>query len=427
MKRYFYITALCLSFFITAHAAHARDTIFVLSPVQSTQALKAQNKNILNYLITKVKPGEKAIAVDGQNFQTLFEFMVKNDPKYNHPKIKLRMNPSIIPAMNRFAENPETGDVQGSVQWSRLYDYLAQNFAPFQDDTKIVILASPLYQDKHNPEFGIREMQYLGDGYLNAPADASSFSVDGKEEYLKNVSIHIGFPVEWASDDQFRTAVTRFHHLHTEGYGSKIQTFTGDMSSLWRRVAENAKALPHGYTRDTTKKLEILKVENNLQEVTSIYEREVTDGIPSLATIRQAKNVQIALRWDCETCDLDLYVKPHHGAQTLYHGNRETAEGVYYKAYTHSGETSYGFEVISLNKVDLRDTMVGVNWASGQNPNGVTGEIRISIDGVTYASPFSMPNATGGAHAERFETVLESGKTCIHWSVLKPTTLLGVK
>lgn len=300
MKRYFYMMVLILSLFAMVHVAHARDTILVLSPVQSKQALDAQNKHLLNFLMKEIKPGEKAIVVDGQNFKTLFDFKVKDDPKYDHPKIKLRMNPNIIPAMKKFAQNPEMGDVQGSVQWSRLYDYLAHNFAPFKHDTTIVILASPLYQDKHNLEFGIMNNMYPSDGHLNASTDVSSFSVVGKQEYLKDVTIHIGFASDWVTNDLYRAKVTRFHHLFAEGYGAKIATFTGDMTSLWRRVSENSKAVPHGFKRDISEKLETIQVIDQPDEGahTSIYERALETDKPIFAKLNQANEVQIGISWN---------------------------------------------------------------------------------------------------------------------------------
>lgn len=426
MKRYFFLMALCMSLILT-QAAYARDYIVVLSPVHFDYELKAQNKDVLRFLVSQVKPGEKATIIDGWHLKTIAEFAVKDDPKYNHPKIKIRSNPHVLRALNAFADSGLRNRLHAGVQIPQLYQYLGQNFAPFTDTT-IIMLASPLYQDKHNPDWGIMNNMYPGDGHLNAPRNASQFSVDGLGNLLKGSVIHWGHPYVWQSDDMYALKVTRFQHLLAEGHGSKIATFTGDMASLWRRVAENAAPVLHGFTRDTTEKLETIEIVDPPQseERTSIYERELEAGKPSLAQLRQARDVQIGISWSAKDVDLDLHVQPHASAKTLYFGHRVSDEGFYHKDFTQSPETENGYETVTMNvPLDVEDVLIAINHYSGRAET-VSGEIRLAIGDKTYGMPFQIRSTRGNKGLAQKQTIQSRKPANDNWLVIDPTKIMGL-
>ena len=272
MKRFVMITALC-AFMVCGGAAYARDYILVLSPVHMPAVNAALKKDVLRFLMTGVKPGEKATLIDGWNRKSLAEFTVSDNPKHNHPKIKARQNAAAMRVLQSFGDEMPRSRLQGGVQLPLLYRYLGENFGPFTD-TRIIMLASPLYQDTRTPDYSMIMNIYPGDGHLNVPAGQSPFSVVGREEMLSGAIIHWGHPYTWEWNDMYRLRVTRFQHLFAEGYGAKIATFTEDMASLWRRVGEDAKPAPHNFTREDTQKLEMIEIVKPVvvKEQVSIYE-----------------------------------------------------------------------------------------------------------------------------------------------------------
>ena len=427
MKRYLYIMVLSVSLLFTP-AAHARDYIIVMSPAHQQDIGTALKKALFEFLMTHVKPGEKVTGINGQSLETWFVFEVKDDPKYNYPKIKARMNAPALRAIQTFGFEVTSSQLPGGVQIPQLYQYLGQNFAPF-DDTTIIMLASPLYQDQYNPDWGIMNELYPSDGHLNSPIDATPFSVVGRGELLKGATIHWGHPYPWDGSDAYRLKVTRFQHLLAEGYGATIATFTSDMASLWRRVKDNAAPVPHGFTRDTTEKLETIQlIDRPVDETrTSIYERELETGKPSAAELRQARNVEIGISWSAEHVDLDLHVQPHAGAEVLYFANRQSTEGFYHKDFTQSPETENGYETITMTvPLDLPDTLIAINWFGGGSADGVTGEIRLAIGDKTYGMPFEMNITRGNSGGGREDTIRTRNAANANWLIIDPKTIIGL-
>jgi hypothetical protein len=215
-----------------------------------------------------------------------------------------------------------------------------------------------------------------------------------------------------------------------EGYGSKLSTFTGDLTTLWRRAATGALPAPHGFQREYPEKIETIQLINLKQDSDriSIYERELTKTPPSKQALRQAQNVEIGISWSCEGCDIDLYVRPHHGADILSFSNRRTKEGHYHKDFTKSPKTEGGYETVTLTStVDLHDTLIAINWYSGQSASGVKGEIRLAIGDKTYGLPFEFSGKAGNRGAGKEKTVETRRPVNANWLVIDPTKgILGV-
>lgn len=428
MKHLLLIMALLMSL-IFGHTAYARDFIIVMSPVSGGQeANTALKKDVLNFLMNQVQQGEKATLINGWDLKTLGVFSVKDNPRYNHPRIKLRMNAAVIHVLQTFGDEAPNMRLQGGVQIPQLYQYLGQNFAPFTD-TQIIMLASPLYQDKHNPNWGIILNMYPSDGHLNAANDVSQFSVVGRGELLKDAIIHWGHPYEWTSSDTYRLKVTRFQHLFAKGYGAKIATFTGDMASLWRRVVENAAPVAHGFTRDTTEKLETIEIINQpeTKEHTSIYERKLETDVPTLAELRQARDVQIGISWSAKNVDLDLHVQPHTSAEVLYFNHRISDIGYYHKDFTQSPETENGYETVTMKvPVDMSDVLIAIDHFSGAAPDGVSGEIRLAIGNKTYGMPFHINSSKGNKGGDRKKTITTRTPANDNWLVIDTKKIMGL-
>lgn len=414
-------------------AVNARNYVIALSPMQSREVLHQQSAAALKFLLHQVKPGESALVVDGLHLKTIAQFSVKNNKAYNHPKAKAQLNKNAIAAIRRFSEQPvqiAKHGVAAVMQVPQLLQFLGNNYGPFKETTDIIILASPIYVDPRNPDWGMINNQYPGDGHFSAAPQRSPFSLYGRQDLLKNTRIHWAYPDQsWISSEFYRISVTRVWHLLADGYGSELSTFTGDQSTLWRRAAKGAKAAPHGYKLEAVEKIETFQMVEEKQDAqrVSIYERELSDVPPSKHVQRQAQNVEIGISWDCERCDLDLYVRPHHGADVLYFKNRQTDLGYYHKDFRHAPKTDGGYETVTLTStVDLRDVLIAINWFNGQSENGVTGEIRLAIGDQTYGLNFTFPGKAGNKGIGWDKTITSHRSANGNWLVIDPKDILGV-
>ncbi len=315
------------------------------------------------------------------------------------------------------------------MQVPQLLQFLGQNYGAFED-TDIIILASPIYVDFRDPDWGMANNQYPGDGHFSAAPHASPFSLFGRKGLLKNTRIHWAYPDQnWISSENYRINVTRVWTLLIEGYGAELSTFTGDMNTLWRRAAEGVKAPPHGYKLENVEKIETIQLVEELQsaERVSIYERDLSNVPPSKRVLRQASNVEIGISWNCEECDLDLHVRPHHGAEVLYFRNRQTSLGYYHKDFIRSPKTDGGYETVTLTSaIDLRDVLIAINWFGGRSKNGVIGEIRLSISDKTYGLPFHFSGKSGNSGSGKDKTLTASQAANKNWLIINPKNIVGL-
>lgn len=432
MKQKYLVILCACSALLTGSVAYAKDYIIALSPMQNAEALQQQTNAVIRFLVKNVEPGEQALIIDGLHLKVIATFRVQDKKIYNNPKAKIQLNRRAIAALKAFASRPVTiaEHQQAAVmQVPQLLKFLGRNYGKFTD-TDIIIIGSPLYVDARDPGWSMTDNRYPGDGNFNAAAHASPFSLQGTGELLTNTRVHWAYPDNaWISSDEYRVMVTRVWHLLVEGYGSELSTFTGDLTTLWRRAAQGAKALPHGYKRQDTEKLENIRLIDRPkhEKQLSIYERELSHTPPAKQVIRQAQNVEIGISWNCEACDLDLYVRPHHGAEVLFYSHSQTKLGFYHKDFIRSPKTDGGFETVTLTStVDLRNVLIAVNWFGGKSPKAVTGEIRLAIDNQTYGMPFSFSGGAGNGSRGKERTLETSKPANTNWLIISPYKIIGL-
>lgn len=424
---------LCVCLMLIGNSADAKNYVIALSQMQKPETLQQQSEATLQFFLEHVKPGESALVVDGLNLKTIALFRVRNKKAYDHPRAKLRSNQKAVAALRNFAEHPveiaEHG-IAGVMQVPQLLQFLGENYGPFKTTTEIILLASPLYVDARDPNWGMINNQFPGDGHFNVVPQLSPFSLHGRQGLLKNTRIHWDFlDRSWMSSEYYSVSVTRVWHILTTGYGSKLSTFTSDQSVVWNRALAGASPAPHEYKFDTVEKVETIQVVDDKQDTSrkSIYERALTDTPPTQKIIRQAQNVEIGISWHCQHCDLDLYVRPRHGADILYFNHRETDEGYYHKDFRHSPKTDGGFETVTLTStVDLRDVLIAINWYRGESQEGITGEIRLAISDQTYGLPFSFPGKDGNNSIGRDETLETNQPANDGWLIINPENIVGM-
>ena len=139
-----------------------------------------------------------------------------------------------------------------------------------------------------------------------------------------------------------------------------------------------------------------------------------------------ANNVEIGISWKCQ-CDLDLYSRPIPNAQVLYFGETSSEFGQYWKDYREAPNAANGFETILFKvPLDLRVLLIAINFYDGDAPQGVSGEIRLSVDGQVYASAFQIKAAKGN-QGKDIVTTVNSGRSTAHSILIDPLHIVGLK
>jgi len=144
--------------------------------------------------------------------------------------------------------------------------------------------------------------------------------------------------------------------------------------------------------------------------------------------LRRAAHVEIGLSWDCLACDLDLYARPFPGAPVLYFNHTVSPQGRYWKDFLRSPRGTNGRESIEFDvPLDLRVLQIAVNFYQGQAPQGVKGELRLAVEGQTYAASFHIEAEKGNKGAGLTEA-METGHSAHAQTLLfNPHLIVGVK
>ena len=139
----------------------------------------------------------------------------------------------------------------------------------------------------------------------------------------------------------------------------------------------------------------------------------------------RATGVEIGLSWDCPRCDLDLYARPYPDADILYFDNTQTSEGRYWKDFRTSPQEVRGYETIEFGvPLSLRNLEIVVNHFSGQAEGGITAELRITVNGETYAKTFRLSPGEGN-HGAGVQNAFSSGTAADeHTQVISPLAVV---
>ncbi len=411
----------------------AKDLVIGLSPYQESAAAEAQVKSVLQYLIKSLEPGDSAMIFDAYHIRTLGNFIVPNKPAYRHPKAKIQANSKVVKNMLDFAKQarkPKGGDepsLMGAMRWPQALRFIGENY-PAAKGSDLILLGTPIYDDPNEKLFNMSAHLIPGDGHLAHARNVTPYGIKGQESLLSKWRVHLGFANRsWQKDENHGFRVQRFWTLHVEQQGGSLVSFTNDLPTLLQRVQSKVLTPKHSYELQKTAKLEMLQLSKpRVKQDRSIYERPLSKEPPAEELVGRATNVEVGITWDCSWCDLDLYVRPGHSAKTLSFQTMESEAGEYFKDWQRSPRATNGYETVVLNGVvDMTTLFLAVNLYGGRTEDGVQGELRISLDGQTYAAPFHLEARIGNVGAER-EQVLRTGQAPNpYWLVINPLDVIG--
>ena len=390
MKQLILNSILCVSS-LWAMNAVAKDWVLALSPNHSD--LPAHTRTVLMHLVGQ-PAGTTITVVDGVRQTTLGRFSVPTDPRYSHPRSILAKNATFAGKLTRWAEEPLLGPVPTNLMTPSLLEFVAGL------GSDVVLLGSMRYHDADEPLSSMYD-RFPGDGHLVHEPTETPYGTSGID--LGGLRVH------WVNLDpqaeRMQRHITRFWHLYMDAAGGVLV----DVVRALDDVQLERPPRRMRYTRQDSDKLEMIGLPPLEISGVSIFERLITQEPQSLD--QTPGRLLIGLSWDaaCSGCDLDLYARPYPGAQTLSFSLTQTSEGRYFKDFRKSPEATNGLEAIAFEvPVDLSQLLLGVNLYSGDAPEGVDAEIRLSVGAHTYARTIHVP-ATEGRGALPMQAEMQAG------------------
>lgn len=433
MMRLIFLSMWFLSI-VGASPVLAHEMAIGLSPHQESRQAETQVKQVLQFLADTIQPGQSALLFDAYHLRTLGVFAVPPNPSYRHPKAKTQANAKTIASLFAFAK--QAGLPQGAhesampsaLRWPQALRFIGQNYRAI-GQAHLILLGSPLFDDPSEQGFSMRHGRIPGDGHLMSERARSPYGTKGQEHVLSQWRVHLVFPDwSWKQDDHHAFYVQRFWTLHVERQDGQLTTFTNDMPTLFERIRTNAAAPTHQYKTELGDKLEMIQLRAPTVKQTSIYERPINTTPLPPEILRQAPQVEVGITWECRECDLDLYGQREPGATALWFLNLQNAHGQYFKDFRSSPRSANGYETLAYHvPINLNDLLVAVNFYNGQSSGGVKGEVRISVNGQTFAKPFHVPAESGNGGLGRQETLTARRASNAGWLVIDPLEVIGAK
>lgn len=217
-----------------------------------------------------------------------------------------------------------------------------------------------------------------------------------------------------AQHSRHEAALERWWSLFITAQGGALVSYSSDLPSVLERIRTQAQPPKRSDRVQPGNKLEMIRL-RPVHIRRSIHERALSESPLPEAALESAQDVEVGLSWTgCAACDpdldLDLYVAAKDGAKVLYFGRTETDQGVFFKDYRSSPETTGAYETVALRgAVDLHGLRVAINHFSGQAPGGVAGQVRIAVAGATYGWAFHL-RSTDGNGGQGVVAALEAGR-----------------
>jgi len=393
------IAASILASVALAPLAQADNLAVIVSPNGDPTTKKAEIVDILKLMTGTVEPGEEAILFDGLSSKSICKFVVPNRRSYASDKAKLNANRSCVGKLMTFASSADAGATAGLLDLPATLRTLVRT-ADMQAIDAVIIFGSPLYNDLREPSSSMAHGYVPSDGHITAQLTASPFGFAGLAGSLEGTPVHLSSDgYDWTLNSRHEEMVHRFTWLGVDTLGGSLVTFNADRDQMIDRVLRGVKTSPVTFERSASDKLEMIPVILDRGPGLPIHEREISTAPITGAEMRRAIDVEVGITWDC-TCDMDIYVRPFPNAEVIYYGRTKTREGTFYRDYRNGRDLLNGLESVTLDApVDLSEMVIGVNFYSGDAPEGVAGEIRLSVGNRTYAKPFVI-SATSGNQAD---------------------------
>lgn len=411
-----------------AGSSAAREAVVILSPHASTSEKLATVKAVAQHLAETVAPGKVAQVVNGMSGEEIGAFAVPDQPeRFDNPRAKMRVNRAFFAALKHFAETdaPE-GAFPGQIDLPGILRRVGASYPAAIERDLIFFKTAPIAHDDRSPGFSMQGGVVPNDGHLSASRADSLYGAKGEEALLRNYVVHWGSDgADWAVSDRHAHFLERFIAVSLNARGATLVTFATDGATALRNAKAGLETPLGPYELEATERRAMIHFQPKATAPrVSIYERELSEAVPTEAMLRAASRVEVAIRWTCD-CDFDLAVKTPGAAQAISFRHPVTAIGTLFKDFRNARSLNNGFETVALpGPVDLSALLVAVNLYSGQAPSSSTAEIRVAVDGETWGRTFQVP-ASSGNGGRGFEETMRSGVAANPaWLVIDPVAVI---
>ncbi|MEM8595781.1 MAG: hypothetical protein AAGF76_04880 [Pseudomonadota bacterium] len=424
-----YATFLLATTIMTAQPSAAREVVIGLSPFAAPAALEAQVRRATQHVAETLAPGETAWLVNAMTQEQIASFHVAEGAPASI-RSRMRANRAYFSAVKTFLEADHNaaadGAFPGEIDLPGFLRAVGTNYPTEGAPRDLIILGSPV-TDPQSPGFSMHDGVVPNDAHINASRADSPYGSAELRDHLTGYTVHwgvVGAP--WSVSDRHAHFVERFLSLSLEARGATLVTFADDLETPLRNAVAGRSAPLGPYALEASERLSMIHFQPQPvdQQEVSIYERDLSDRVPSLGEVAVAERVEIAIRWSCD-CDMDLAVKPTPGSRVISFRDPLTLEGRLFKDFTSAASLNNGFEIVEVTgPVDLRALTVAVNLYRGQVARGAEGEIRLAIGAETWSRRFEIPAAQGNRGSGMAET-LERGRSANDgWVVIDPLSVI---
>lgn len=185
MKKVTLVLSFLLVLFGMSVQVSARDMAIGFSPHLEAGVAEAQTNAVLKFLAETLEPGDRCILFDAYHVQTLGTFAVPDKAVYRQPKAKIQANRQAVGAMIQFARTAKTPhgegepSVVGAIRLPQALRFIGQDY-PVIQDTDVILLGSPLYDDPKEKAFTMRLNHVPGDGHLTKARSLTPMASKGR-------------------------------------------------------------------------------------------------------------------------------------------------------------------------------------------------------------------------------------------------------
>lgn len=410
-------------------AAWAKDTIVVISPFGTPEAKMAEMRAITTHFLKTVDPDEEAFVIDGLTQEQVAYYALPDDGKdYSSTKRRMRAVPSFFRDTKAFADAAQPASSPyhaGQINLAATLRTIARDYRLGSAQDLIFFAVSPITHDPRSEDFSMRGGAISNDAGIAASRFDWPYGAAEEAGRLSEITVHWGMNGDaWALNDRHAFAMEAYLANTFSVRGATLATLAPNPEDAVRSAARGLND-PIGlfaFTPDRPPMMmhyqPVVALPQALEDV-PIYERTISDRVPSRAEIHQAQNVEIAISWDC-ACDFDIVVRPKNGEPISFRNTRTDA-GTLFKDYTSAGDLNNGWETVQLGgPVDLSQALVAVNLYHAARPPSEV-ELRVAIDGETWSEVLTISGPAdrgagfadvirSGAPANRAWTVTTAGK-----------------
>lgn len=379
--------------------------IIGLSPYLDQEVKDDVYRQIIRFLLEDLKLNSSLWIYDAYDLKTIAQVDVPDVRAFKSAKTRANQFREPILKLKEFlgreSKRPGGGSLKPqAIRFPQFMDFVADNLVRNTGSVVVALLGNPLYIDPKEPGFSMIDGYFPSDGHLLAGREESVFGVKGRSDRLRDVAVHFGyFGDPWVTEIH-QEKIRRFWSLYLQAQGARLDTFCGDMATVFNSMRsrlgpemEGNTGGPAWYAPDASDgKIEMLRITRDIGMADWIT-REVLPNVPSGPPSRTVGPMKIGIRWK-GNLDLDLYATPYREAETLFFEHTRTPEGYYFKDHRSSPEREYEF-IEFETPIDVWQVEALINFYKGHAEGGASGEVRIEFDGKIYAGQFSIASAKG--------------------------------